>query len=99
MTFQPMQIYHITDRSAGTEILTSRMLRTNAEGKVFFCKTFGDAERLIDWWKEIKFKPEVEHEILELEVGCVPHLPDPYTSGFHGFYANRDMVVRWGEND
>jgi hypothetical protein len=70
-------------------------LKANIGGKVFFCKTFGDAERLIVWWKEINFKPEAEHEILELEVESVPHLPDSHTSGFHGFYANQDMIVRW----
>lgn len=89
-----MKIYHVTDRSAGTRILLSRELKMNTEGKVFFCKTFGDAERLIAWWKEINFKPEAEHEILELEVENVPHCPDPCTSGFHGFYADQDMVIR-----
>lgn len=86
-----MKIYHF---SAGTEILTSYELKANTDGKVFFCKTFGDAERLVAWWREINFKPEVEHEILELEVESVPHYPDPYTSGFHGFYADQDMVIR-----
>lgn len=94
-----MKIYHITDRSAGTEILLSRLLKLNAEGKVFFCKAFGDAERLIKWWQEISFKLEAEHEILELNVESVAHLSDPHTSRFHGFYANQDMIVRWRENE
>ncbi len=89
-----MRIYHITNFSAGTEILTSRLLKANTEGKVFFCKTFGDAERLIKWWQEISFKPEVEHEILEFNVEEVSHFPDPYTSRFHGFYATQNMIVR-----
>lgn len=96
---RPMQIYHITDRSAGTKILMSHELKTNDEGKVFFCKTFGDAERLIKWWQEISFKPEAEHEILELTVEEIPHHPDPHTSRFHGFYANQDMIVRWGQEN
>ncbi len=94
-----MKIYHITDRSAGTKILMSHELKMNAEGKVFFCKSFDDAKRLIDWWREINFKPEAEHEILELNVEEIPHLPDPHTSGFHGFYANHDMIVRWKQEN
>lgn len=90
-----MKIYHITDRLAGTEILLSRLLRANAEGKVFFCKSFSDAERLIVWQPyKINFKSEAEYEILELDVEEVSHSLDPLTSQFGGFYANQDMIVR-----
>ncbi len=89
-----MKIYHITDRSAGTEILMSRLLKTNAaSGRVFFCETRNDAERLIEWWGEISFKLEVEHEILELEVENASYSPDPHTSRFHGFYAMQNLII------
>lgn len=88
-----MRIYHITNLQAGTEILLSRLLKPNAEGKVFFCKSFGDAERLINWWREISFKPEAEHEILELNVEDVSHFLDSHTSRFNGFYTEQNLII------
>lgn len=70
----------------------SQKLKVNTDGKVFFCLTFGDAERLIEWWEDIGFKSE--YEILALEVEKLFFYPDPATARFGGFYATQDIVIR-----
>lgn len=86
-----MLIYHVTTFLAGTEILISRKLKANTNSKVFFCLTFSDAERLIEWWRDIGFKSECE--ILALDVKELPYYPDPATTGFGGFYTTQDIII------
>ncbi len=87
-----MLIYHITTFLAGTEILISQKLKVNTGGKVFFCLTFGNAEKLMEWWGDIGFKSKCE--ILALEVKELPYYSDPATTQFGGFYATQDITIR-----
>lgn len=79
-----MQIYHVTSKA--TEILISGVIEPK-NGKVFFCKSRAGAERMLAWWNDIKFKPNEEKEILELNVEGVDCFDDPNTKPFGGCFA------------